>query len=97
MGLKYPEHVLASHINMLRCSPPKYSSHPLLAIQHDLQPYSEAEKRGIARGEWFIKEGAGYRWEQSTKPQTIGYALQDSPVALLAWIYEVRTHSLHQS
>lgn len=30
----------------------------------------------------------GYFNEQSTKPQTIGYALADSPVALLAWIYE---------
>ena len=26
--------------------------------------------------------------EQATKPQTLGYALADSPVALLAWIYE---------
>lgn len=30
----------------------------------------------------------GYNVLQATKPQTIGYALQDSPVALLAWIYE---------
>lgn len=31
---------------------------------------------------------AGYNLLQSTKPQTVAYALQDSPVALLAWIYE---------
>ncbi len=30
----------------------------------------------------------GYNLEQSTKPQTLAYALSDSPVALLAWIYE---------
>ena len=30
----------------------------------------------------------GYNVEQSTKPQTLAYALKDSPVALLAWIYE---------
>ena len=30
----------------------------------------------------------GYNILQSTKPQTLAYALQDSPVALLAWIYE---------
>lgn len=30
----------------------------------------------------------GYNYEQSTKPQTLAYALNDSPVALLAWIYE---------
>ena len=30
----------------------------------------------------------GYFAEQSTKPQTIGYSLADSPVGLLAWVYE---------
>lgn len=30
----------------------------------------------------------GYNAEQSTKPQTLTYVLNDSPVALLAWIYE---------
>jgi hypothetical protein len=35
-----------------------------------------------------LEEGAGYRTEQSTKPQTLGYSLADSPVGLLAWIYE---------
>jgi pimeloyl-ACP methyl ester carboxylesterase len=88
MGLKYPDHVLASHVNMIRCNPPRYSSHPLLALQHAIFPYSEREKKGFERGNWFTKEGSGYRWTQSTKPQTIGYALQDSPVALLAWVYE---------
>jgi len=33
-------------------------------------------------------DGVGYNLEQSTKPQTLAYALNDSPVALLAWIYE---------
>lgn len=40
------------------------------------------------RTEWFFKEGFGYNLEQSTKPQTLGYGLADSPVACLAWIYE---------
>jgi hypothetical protein len=35
-----------------------------------------------------MNEGSGYRSHQSTKPQTLGYAFADSPVALLAWIYE---------
>ena len=34
------------------------------------------------------KSGRGYFEEQSTQPQTIGYSLADSPVGLLAWIYE---------
>lgn len=35
-----------------------------------------------------MEEGSGYRTQQSTKPQTLGYGLADSPVALLAWVYE---------
>ncbi|KAI7576958.1 hypothetical protein KC316_g10469, partial [Hortaea werneckii] len=34
------------------------------------------------------EEGTGYRLEQSTKPQTLGYSLTDSPVGLLAWMLE---------
>ena len=30
----------------------------------------------------------GYCAEQTTKPQTLGYSLADSPVGMLAWIYE---------
>lgn len=36
----------------------------------------------------FFKTGMGYFAEQSTKPQTLGFSLADSPVGLLAWIYE---------
>jgi hypothetical protein len=90
MGFLYPKHVKASHINMIRANPPKYKKNPLLALQHAVTPYSEGEKHGLNRNTWFAKEGSGYNLEQRTKPQTIGYALADSPVALLAWIYEVR-------
>jgi len=89
LGLLYPEHVKASHINMIRANPPKYKKNPLLAAQHAVTPYSKWEKEGIKRSTWFTKDGSGYNLEQRTKPQTIGYALADSPVALLAWIYEV--------
>ena len=88
VGLLYPDHCKASHINMVKSLRPKFRITPLLALQHALMPYSAKEKAGLRRSEWFNKEGSGYRFEQSTKPQTIGYALQDSPVALLAWIYE---------
>jgi hypothetical protein len=36
----------------------------------------------------FMKECMGYNKQQSTRPQTIGYALTDTPAGLLAWIYE---------
>jgi pimeloyl-ACP methyl ester carboxylesterase len=88
MGVLYPEHVLASHINMVRAHPPALASQPALALRHAITPYTEAEKAGIERSNWFIDQGQAYRILQSTRPQTLSYAFADSPVALLAWIYE---------
>ncbi|KAK7621607.1 Alpha/Beta hydrolase protein [Phyllosticta citricarpa] len=88
MGLLYPESCLASHINVVRAFPPKFAKQPLLAAKHSITSYSKAEKQGLERSAWFVKEGAGYNLQQRTKPQTVGYALADSPVACLAWIYE---------
>jgi len=88
MGYLYPEHCRASHVNMVLGSAPSFASHPLLAIQHAVTPYTEAEKKGLERRKWFQEEGSGYMKEQSTKPQTLAYAFADSPVALLAWMYE---------
>lgn len=51
-------------------------------------PFTPAEDAGVERSRWFYKHGHGYNELQSTKPSTIGFALADSPVALLAWIYE---------
>jgi hypothetical protein len=88
MGLLYPDSVLASHINMIRAHPPSFTSQPALALQHTLTPYTEAEKKGLQRSEWFTEHGQAYRQLQATKPQTLSYAFAASPVALLAWIYE---------
>ena len=68
--------------------PLSYLKNPILAFQHDFFAHSEREKNGVKRTKWFNGEGVGYNILQGTKPQTIGYALSDSPVALLAWIYE---------
>ncbi|OCK74926.1 alpha/beta-hydrolase [Lepidopterella palustris CBS 459.81] len=88
VGALYPSHCLASHVNLITASPPKITSNPTLAIQHALFPYSPAEKAGLERTAWFTKQGSSYRQQQGTKPQTLAYAFADSPVALLAWIYE---------
>jgi pimeloyl-ACP methyl ester carboxylesterase len=88
MGILYPDYVLASHINMVRAHPPSFASNPALALQHAVTPYSEAESKGMKRSEWFTSQGQAYRQLQATKPQTLSYAFADSPVALLAWIYE---------
>ncbi|KAL8925400.1 MAG: hypothetical protein Q9208_003492 [Pyrenodesmia sp. 3 TL-2023] len=88
MSLMYPNNVRAAHINMVRGHQPTLFSNPLLYLQHKFTPYNAREKGAAERNNWFAKEGRGYREEQATKPQTLGYSLSDSPVGLLAWIYE---------
>ncbi|KAL8920140.1 MAG: hypothetical protein Q9172_004622 [Xanthocarpia lactea] len=88
VGLLYPSACKASHINMVQGQRPSVTETPEIALQHAVTPYTDAEKAGLQRSEWFQKEGSGYSDIQSTKPQTLGYALADSPVGLLAWIYE---------
>lgn len=87
LGLRYPQHVLASHWNNMYANPPTFLKHPVLALQ-SLLPESTAEGHLRPRNDWFYKEGYGYNLLQATKPATIGYGLHDSPVGLLAWIYE---------
>ncbi|MCL4560198.1 MAG: epoxide hydrolase [Chloroflexi bacterium] len=59
--------------------------YPMVPDQSEL---SEAEKRYLgAQQVWTFREGA-YFMIQSTKPQTLSYALTDSPVGLAAWITE---------
>ncbi|KAI1194768.1 microsomal epoxide hydrolase [Nemania serpens] len=84
----FPQHCKATHLNMDSANPPSFFTNPLLAIQHAIMPYSKREREGQKRTKWFDVEGRGYNYLQSTKPQTLGYSLTDSPVALLAWIYE---------
>lgn len=50
--------------------------------------YTEEERSDLGRFMGFIKTGLGYFIQQATRPLTIGYALHDSPVGLLAWIGE---------
>jgi pimeloyl-ACP methyl ester carboxylesterase len=49
---------------------------------------SEAEQRAVDAFRRFQTDGFGYFLQQSTRPQTVGYALADSPVGQAAWIYE---------
>lgn len=87
IGMDYPQHCRASHLNMAVPEIPKLTTAPLLFMQL-LLPYSAAQKTGVKRSKWMQEEGYGYFKEQSTKPQTIGYSQTDSPIGLLAWIYE---------
>ncbi|THV04296.1 alpha/beta-hydrolase [Dendrothele bispora CBS 962.96] len=51
-------------------------------------PPTSPENPDTARTHWFLNKSFGYNVEQSTQPQTIGYSQADSPIGLLAWIYE---------
>ncbi|OQV00965.1 hypothetical protein CLAIMM_06395 [Cladophialophora immunda] len=84
----YPRQCKATHFNMDVGTRPTLFTHPVLFVSSLFRRLSKREKQGVSRTEWFDQEGFGYNLLQSTKPQTIGYALTDSPVALLAWIYE---------
>ncbi|KAI0025411.1 Alpha/Beta hydrolase protein [Xylariomycetidae sp. FL0641] len=88
MGSLYPDHVLASHINFVLATPPSPLYTPHLVMQHLTGWYSPHEKAGLERTMWFRNEGSGYNQIQKTKPNTPGFAVADSPVGLLAWIYE---------
>ena len=46
------------------------------------------ERRYVAELDAFLKEETGYQWIQGTRPQTLAFALADSPVGLAAWIVE---------
>ncbi len=49
---------------------------------------SAAEKRGIARQDWFKAVGSAYALMQATRPATVGLVLSSNPLALLAWVAE---------
>lgn len=87
LGYLYPEHVLASHLNMALSGPPS-PLQPLLYLRHLTTPASQRDLDGHVRSKWFDENGYGYNLLQSSKPSTIGFLLEDSPVGLLAWIYE---------
>jgi pimeloyl-ACP methyl ester carboxylesterase len=67
----------AIHLNMPLAFPPGKLENP-----------TEEEKRALERGEYYQQWDSGYMKEQSTRPQTVGYGLVDSPVGQLAWIVE---------
>ncbi|KAH9056305.1 Alpha/Beta hydrolase protein [Lactarius vividus] len=83
-----PKHVKASHSNMPICDPPSFRENPITMLKYLISSFTARERQFAAHTENFFKNGRGYSAEQSTKPQTLGFSLADSPVGLLAWIYE---------
>lgn len=73
-----PLHCLGIHLNM-PIAPPQES---------DLANLTAPEANAIERMQYYWEHESGYQKLQSTRPQTVGYALADSPIGQAAWIYE---------
>jgi pimeloyl-ACP methyl ester carboxylesterase len=84
MGGQAPEGLVGIHLNLLRQA---------LGDVSGLPADSEEERAALAAVNTFRTSGFGYFLEQATRPQTIGYALLDSPVALAAWMLDHDTDS----
>jgi len=78
LGQQDSEHVAGIHL-----TPPLAPPDP--GTFHDL---TERERAALESLEHSAESDSGYSREQATRPQTIGYALVDSPTALCAWIIE---------
>lgn len=89
MSQYYAPHTRAIHLNFIPVIPPYPWRNPIRFLQAlGSVPFSASDRAKVARTVSHVKNGSAYMSIMETKPQTIGYGLHDSPVALLAWIYE---------
>jgi len=85
MGRQAPEGLVGIHVNLL------------VTVLGGPQPMESDEERAAqAQVDTFRASGFGYFLEMATRPQTIGYALLDSPVALAAWLLDHDTDSYYK-
>ena len=87
MGRQGVEGLAGYHLNLLTA---------VLAIGDHLPRESEQERAAADAVATFKQDGFGYFLEMATRPQTIGYALLDSPVALAAWLLDHDTDSYYK-
>jgi pimeloyl-ACP methyl ester carboxylesterase len=85
MGRQAPEGLAGIHTNLL-----------VTALATPGPTESEEERAAADQLATFRATGFGYFLEQATRPQTIGYALLDSPVALAAWMLDHDTDSYYK-
>ncbi len=84
LGRVDPEHVTGIHVNAATMGFIPFGDVP----EQDLATFSPGEKERLERMRNFLSEGNGYFQIQATRPQTLSYALTDSPAGQLAWIVE---------
>jgi pimeloyl-ACP methyl ester carboxylesterase len=87
MGRQAPKGLLGIHLSLLSGA---------LAIKDKLPATSEQERAAHDALNTFTTDGFGYFLEQSTRPQTIGYSLLDSPVGLAGWMLDHDTDSYYK-
>ena len=87
MGRQAPSGLVGIHLNFFR---------EALSSASSLPADSAEERAALAQLNTFRTSGSGYLQEQATRPQTIGYALLDSPVALAAWMLDHDTDSYYK-
>ena len=80
LGLVDPTHLIGLHSNMCFGGPPQGGNPNEGVTPEELQRVEAARTRNATE--------TGYQQIQATKPQTLGYGLNDSPAALAAWIVE---------
>ncbi|KAL8923475.1 MAG: hypothetical protein Q9208_004603 [Pyrenodesmia sp. 3 TL-2023] len=90
MAMQYPGHVRACHYNFFPCGPPPWYKAPLTVGRLILSPYlyTKRELDSIKKMQYYQKEQGGYLKQQSTRPQSLGFGLGDSPIGLLGWLVE---------
>jgi pimeloyl-ACP methyl ester carboxylesterase len=86
MGRQAPAGLLGIHLNLLRIGQPGAAT---------AEP-SDEERAALDAIATFNTSGMGYFVEQATRPQTVGYALLDSPVALASWMLDHDTDSYYK-
>jgi pimeloyl-ACP methyl ester carboxylesterase len=85
MGRQAPEGLVGIHINLL-----------VTALAIPMPTESEQERAASDALAAFRADGFAYFFEMATRPQTIGYSLLDSPVALAAWMLDHDTDSYYK-
>jgi pimeloyl-ACP methyl ester carboxylesterase len=85
MGRQAPEGLIGIHTNLL-----------VPALGGPMPTATDEERAAAAQIALFQKSGNGYFVEMATRPQTIGYGLLDSPVALAAWMIDHDTDAYYK-
>jgi pimeloyl-ACP methyl ester carboxylesterase len=81
LGHKYPERIIGAHVHLLM---PFKPPHP------EPSDFTPEEALFAAKLQAYAQDGSGYMHIQRTRPQTIAYAMNDSPAGLAAWLIEKR-------